>query len=95
MPRLSYLTGLALLLLAGAFLLTDALTWRPGVTERNVRRIKVGMTVEEARGILGVDLGPLTPSGLVAVERGKGGTAWVVVGAGGRVENMWWNAAPK
>ena len=33
-------TGLALLMLAGAFLLTDAQLWHPGVTEANVGRIR-------------------------------------------------------
>src|SRR5262245_7587302 len=47
MPRLVSVTGWALLVLAGAFLLTDALLWRPGVTEANARRIRVGMTLEE------------------------------------------------
>src|SRR5262245_51186366 len=53
MPRLTYLTGLALVLLAGAFLLTDTLTWQPGVTARNVRRIKAGMTLPEVEAVLG------------------------------------------
>ncbi len=53
MPRLVYLTGLALLLLAGAFLLTDKLLWPPGVTEANLLRIRVGMTLGEVEAILG------------------------------------------
>ncbi len=54
MPRLVYLTGLALLLLCGAFLLTDALLspW-PGVTEANPRRVSVGMNVKEVEAIFG------------------------------------------
>src|SRR5262245_11882544 len=46
-------TGLALLLLAGVFLLTDRLVYPPGPTERNVKRVREGMTlptVERLRG---------------------------------------------
>jgi hypothetical protein len=53
MPRLVYLCGVALVLLAGAFLLARELTWRPGVTADNVRRIKAGMTLEEVEALLG------------------------------------------
>src|SRR5262249_30448538 len=54
MPRLTYFTGLALLLVAGAFLLTDhLLALPPGVTEANVRRIKPGMPLGRVQGILG------------------------------------------
>src|SRR5262245_2383214 len=52
-PRLTYFTGLALLLLAGAFLLTDRLTRRPGVTEANAKRIQVGMTLADVEALLG------------------------------------------
>src|SRR5262245_43134019 len=57
MPRLTYLTGLALLLVTGAFLLTDELTWRPGVTEANAQRIKPGVSWAWVERILG---GPAT-----------------------------------
>ena len=53
MPRLVYLTGLAMLLLVGAFLLTDWLLWEPGVTERNVRLVKPGVALERVEGLLG------------------------------------------
>jgi hypothetical protein len=46
-------TGLALLLLCGAFLLTDALLWESGVTERNFRRVRVGMTLEKVETLFG------------------------------------------
>src|SRR5262245_29793669 len=57
MPRLVYLTGLALLLLAGAFLLTDRLVRPPGITEANVKRIRPGMTLAQVERLLG---GPAT-----------------------------------
>jgi hypothetical protein len=52
MPRLTYFTGVALLALCGAFLLTDALLWQPGVTERNSRCIRTGMTEEQVETLL-------------------------------------------
>jgi hypothetical protein len=49
-----YLAGLALILLAGAFPLTDALlTPLPGVTEANARRIRHGMNLERVEAMLG------------------------------------------
>jgi hypothetical protein len=48
---LLWLAGLALVV--GALLLTDALLWRPGLTEGNVRRIRPGMTLGEADALLG------------------------------------------
>jgi hypothetical protein len=53
MPRLVYFTGLALILVAGAFLLTRELTWQPGVTAGNVARIRKGMTMEEVEALMG------------------------------------------
>ena len=53
MPRAVFLLGVALLPVALAFLTTDTLLWRPGVTERNVRRIRPGMTPEEVEALLG------------------------------------------
>src|SRR5262245_61466194 len=47
-----YLTGLALLLLAGAFLLTDRLLYPPGITEANVKRIRPGMTLAQVERLL-------------------------------------------
>src|SRR5262245_57941083 len=54
MPRLTYLAGVALVLVGGALALTHELLglW-PGVNERNVRRIKEGMTLQEVEAILG------------------------------------------
>ena len=53
MPRLVYLTGLALLLLAITFLLTHELLWQPGVTEGNARRIRAGMALGDVEALLG------------------------------------------
>jgi hypothetical protein len=54
MSRQVYLLGLGLVLVAGAFLVTDSLVGRqPGVTEANVRRVRPGMTFSQVEGILG------------------------------------------
>jgi hypothetical protein len=55
--------ALALLGLAAFWLIADALP-RPGITERNYRRIQMGMTLEEVQGILGEP-----PSGDVVATR--------------------------
>src|SRR5262245_57589438 len=101
MARSTYLSGLALVLLAGAFLLTDALTWTPGVTERNARRIRPGMTTAQVGAILG-DRGPDMLLDDAAGRRhlfrqGRGGFARVCVGWssvrvrwGERVERATW-----
>jgi hypothetical protein len=53
-PRLVYLSGLGLALVALAFVVTDAaLGPRPGVTEANARRIRPGMTLREVETVLG------------------------------------------
>ena len=53
MPRraLLWLAGLALVV--GALLLTDRLLWAPGLTEDNVRRLRLGMTLAEIEALLG------------------------------------------
>jgi hypothetical protein len=58
MPRLVYLLGVALLLVGGALALTHELLgpW-PGVNERNVRRIRPGMTRGEVECLLGPPAG--------------------------------------
>ena len=53
MHRLVYLAGLGLVLLAGAFLLTDHLTWQPGVTERNGRLVRRGISMAQVQAVLG------------------------------------------
>src|SRR5262245_36646309 len=55
MPRLVYLTGWALLVRC-AFLLADALVPpTPGVTLRNARLIRPGMTPAEVEALLGAE----------------------------------------
>jgi len=54
MPRRVYLLGVGLALVALALAVTDwALSLRPGVTETNAKRIRVGMTAEKVETILG------------------------------------------
>ncbi len=56
MSRQTYLLGVAVALVAGAFVLTDWLLTpplTPGVTQANVRRLRRGMTSAEVRAILG------------------------------------------
>ncbi len=42
MSKHVYLAGVALFLVTVAFLVTDELVWRPGVTEANVRIVNYG-----------------------------------------------------
>jgi hypothetical protein len=59
MSRGVFLLGIGIALVAMAFALTDwILGPRPGVTEANVRRIRMGMTLEEVEAILGKDYWP-------------------------------------
>jgi hypothetical protein len=54
MSRQVYLLGVALVLLALGFLITEAaLGSRPGVTEANVKRIRPGMTLGAVEVLLG------------------------------------------
>jgi hypothetical protein len=54
MPRWVFLLAVVIGLLTAVFVTTDALLgMRPGVTERNVRRIKEGMSVSEVEALLG------------------------------------------
>ena len=53
MSRRVYLLGVGLALVALAFVLTDALLWRHGVTEANIRRIRPGMTPTEVKRLFG------------------------------------------
>ncbi len=53
MSRCVFQLGVGIVLLAGAFLVTDGLFYQPGVTQANVRRIRLGMTEPEVEGILG------------------------------------------
>jgi hypothetical protein len=69
MSRRVYLLGIALTLVALAFIVTDALLWEPGVTAANARRIRVGMTFDEVDAILG----PMLPDERKAFEVSKAG----------------------
>jgi hypothetical protein len=53
MSRRVYLLGVGVALVAGAFLLTEALLWRPGVTEANMRRVRPGMKQARVETLLG------------------------------------------
>jgi len=53
MPRLVYLSGVGVVLVAAAFLLTDRLLYCPGVTEANFRRLREGMTFEQVNTLFG------------------------------------------
>jgi hypothetical protein len=56
MSRRVYLlgVGLALVALALALAFTDwALTFQPGVTEANAKRLRPGMTLDEVRAVMG------------------------------------------
>jgi hypothetical protein len=62
-----YLLGVGLALVALAFILTDVLIWRPGVTEANIRRIRAGMTLREVEAMFG---GPAQEEYDLAGEQG-------------------------
>jgi hypothetical protein len=54
MARWVFMLGIGLVVVAVAFVVTDELlSAQPGVTERNVRRIRPGMTLEEVEALLG------------------------------------------
>jgi hypothetical protein len=53
MSRQVYLLGVGLVLVALAFVLTDALLWRREASRANLRRIRPGMTLREVEAILG------------------------------------------
>src|SRR5262245_46758429 len=94
MPRLTYLCGLALLLLAGAFLLADWLTWQPGVTEANVRRLRPGMPLAEVEAILGGKPDDVYGPGhdfprQIRAWHGRAGRAWVTVRYGAVDQAGW------
>jgi hypothetical protein len=90
MPRLVYLAGVGLVLVALAFAVTDrALSLLPGVTEAHVKRIRPGMTLAQVEEILG-GLAGLTarPADGLQVRRlwsGRTGYAWVHFDAQGAV----------
>ena len=76
MPKLVYMTAIGLLLVSGAFLLTERFVCPPGPTEANVQRIWPGMAYSRAKAILGGE----NPSAIA--DRGSHhGCAWL--GEGG------------
>jgi hypothetical protein len=89
MSRRVYLLGVGLALVAGAFLLTDALLWQPGVTEANVRRIRPGMKRTEVEAVLGrQNGGTIIMGGLPRIEvwEGECGVANVQFDRHGRMQ---------
>jgi hypothetical protein len=53
MSRGVFWLGVGIFVVAGAFLLTDWMLWKPGVTEANVKCIRPGMTVQQVECLLG------------------------------------------
>src|SRR5262245_52258504 len=99
MPRLVYLLGFSLILVAGAFVLTDRLLWEPGVTAANVKRIRPGMRLAEVRALLG-GVGFPYPTGInpynEPVRYGWSSNsvhAQVEIGPDGRVTRIDWHPA--
>jgi hypothetical protein len=70
-PRLVYLSGVALLVVALAFLATDRLIYPPGLTRENVARIRPGMTLEQVNAILGGE-----GWAFLVVDHGDGQWGW-------------------
>jgi hypothetical protein len=93
MPRLVYLLGVALAL---ALAFTDwALTLQAGVTEANVRRIRVGMTRCEVTALVGHRPYVLIGNGERYVPEkwlytGRRGSIEVTTGKDGRAESARW-----
>jgi hypothetical protein len=94
MSRQVYLLGIAMVLVAGALVLTDALLWEPGVTEANGKRIRPGMRMPEVEGLLGSRGRPVL-MGLQEVDDwffwgGDDGDVMVLTGPAGRVREAHW-----
>jgi hypothetical protein len=53
MSKCVFQLGAGMVLVALAFLLTDAMLWQPGVTEANARQVREGMTARQIEDILG------------------------------------------
>src|SRR5262245_59450386 len=84
-----YQLGVGLALVAVAFVITDALLWRPGVTAANVKRIREGMTLTEVQALFGdePELG-LGPDGARSWRWwGEQGAAWVHFDENERVQS--------
>ena len=105
MSRRVYLLGVGITLAALALAFTDwALSLQPGVTEANVRRIRVVMTPAEVEALLG---GPPVAVGIKSwpdvgrtmdqwpcqgawVWKGATGAAWVWMDGASRVQHAEW-----
>ncbi len=73
MSRRMYVLGVALTLVALALAVTDwALSLQPGVTERNVNRVREGMSVSEVEALMGK---PHVP-GVSMLVKGSGRVRW-------------------
>jgi hypothetical protein len=84
MPRLVYLSGVGLALVALAFVATEAaLGPRPGVTAANVERIRPGMPLADVEALLG---GKARVGPAFHLWVSDSGEAVVRVGADGRAE---------
>src|SRR5262245_27141049 len=71
MSRQTYFLGLGMALVALAFVLTDEVVpGTPGITERNAKRVRPGMTAEEVEALFGI------PSGEDVCVDGPGGYVW-------------------
>src|SRR5262245_10157076 len=87
MSRCVYLLGVGLALVAAGLAFTDwALSLRPGVTERNVQRVRQGMTVWEVEALLGGP-GKFVGGGGSVFERSHPGEP---LGRGGMFEMSRW-----
>jgi hypothetical protein len=65
-----YWLGVGVVLVAAAFLLTDALLWTPGVTKANLRRLRPGMTVGQVEALLGKPDSARRASWVIPLDRG-------------------------
>src|SRR5262245_27541760 len=73
MSRRAYLLGVGIVLVAGGFLLTDALLWRPGGTEADGRRIRPGVERTEVEAVIGrQNGGTILMGGLPRIEVWEG-----------------------
>src|SRR5262245_23116839 len=99
MPRVVYLAGWALVVVTGAFRLTDRVLHPPGVTAVNVQRLRPGMTLGWVRRRLGEhatddegDILVLSPGTRAVGYRWSGpqGDAVVWFGRSALVESVEW-----
>ena len=95
MSRRVYLLGVGLALVALALAFTDwALSLRPGVTEANVRRLRLGMRAQEVEALLGGAETWLTSDRGIVVWSGNGGTVIIVFDDRRRTEQIHVGSGP-